>query len=84
LSEERGQEVTIISINKLPSATPGRLGKFDYVITYRLPTGELRIVQIPAEEFEGLSDEEKEEKIREAIKRDIQELLKWAGKKIKL
>jgi len=84
LSEEVGQEVTILDFNKLPSAKPGRLGKFDYIVTYRLPTGHVRIVSIPAEEIEGTPEDKREEVIKKYIKKDLAEWARWVGKKIKI
>lgn len=81
---DEGLEITILDFAKVPSADPRRRGRLDYMYTISLPNGRIRIVTIPVEEIEALPDEQKEQKIKEYIKKDLEEYRKWVGKKIKI
>jgi len=70
-------EVEILYVTKTLSTRPGRVGKEDYIIVYRLPEGFTRQVSVPAEEFS-------EEKLKEYIAKDLAELYKWRGKRLKI
>jgi len=71
------QEVEIVDIRKVPSVEPDRLGKFDYLVTYRIDPTHVYVIRIPEEKFN-------EEALKEAIKKDIEERTRWIGKKIAL
>jgi len=70
-------EVEIVYITETPSTRPGRVGKTDMLVVYRLPEGFTRIVTIPKEEFS-------EETLQKAIAEDLKELAKWRGKRLKV
>ncbi|RLC82768.1 MAG: hypothetical protein DRI61_01355 [Chloroflexi bacterium] len=81
---DEGLEITILDFAKVPSADPRRRGRLDYMYTISLPNGRIRIVTIPVEEIESLDEKAKEEKIKEYIRKDLEEYRKWVGKKIKI
>ena len=70
-------EVEIMYIASAPSTKPGRIGKTDKIVVYRLPEGFVRQVAIPSEEFD-------EEKVKQYIAEDLKELLAWRGKKLRI
>ena len=70
-------EVEIMYLAKAPSTKPGRVGKTDVIVVYRLPEGFVRQVAVPEEEFN-------EDKVKEYIKEDLKELLAWRGKRLKI
>jgi hypothetical protein len=71
------QEITIIGMRKLPSSNPARLNKFDRVVTYQTETGNILLLTMPDEDFSDT-------KLKEAIKKDIEEQTAYTGKKITL
>jgi len=77
MAGEPKQEVEIVDIRKVPSVEPDRLGKFDYLVTYRIDPTHVYVIRIPEEKFN-------EEALKEAIKKDIEERTRWIGKKIAL
>ena len=74
---ELGIEVKIIDIRKIPSIEPGRFGKFDVMVVYQTPDGNVYTIKIPEESFS-------EEELKLAIKKDLQERTKWVGKTFRL
>jgi hypothetical protein len=74
----------IVDISKVPSAEPGRAGKYDLIVTYQDVAGRVRIVTIPYEEWEGKSPEEQEELLRKYIRAQEEERLRFIGKEIKI
>ena len=77
-------KVRIITRVKFPSPDPGRLGRYDEVITYMTPDGRTWMITIPAEIFEGKIEAEQERIISERIKIDIQARAAWEGREITL
>jgi len=84
MAAEPERTFTIIDITKVPSAEPGRAGKYDLIVTYQDVAGRMRIVTIPYEEYEGKSVEEQEEIIRKYIRIQEEERLRFIGKQIKI
>ena len=76
--------IKIIDLSKIPSAEPGRAGKYDLIVTYQDSAGRVRIVKIPYEELSGKSPEEQEEIIRKYIQMQEEERLRFIGKTIKI
>lgn len=67
----------IFDIRKVPSAEPERVGKFDQLVMYELDPMRRYIVRIPEEDFT-------EDRMIQAIKADIAERAKFAGKEYEL
>jgi len=78
LGEEVGvppQKVKILDVRDVPSVEPGRIGKIDVLITYQVDPTHIYMVRLPKEEFT-------DEKVKEAIKKDLEEKRKWVGKEL--
>lgn len=84
MAEVEGASFKIVDISKVPSAEPGRAGKYDLIVTYQDSAGRVRIVTIPHEEFAGKSEEEQTEILRKYIRMQEAERLKFIGKEIKV
>lgn len=73
--------VKILDKREIPSADPGRVGKFDSMITYQIDTFRTYLITVPAEE---LTPEAEDEVIRAAIRADMAERERWAGKELEI
>ncbi|MCD6590262.1 hypothetical protein J7K74_03725 [Candidatus Woesearchaeota archaeon] len=76
--EKKEIEVEIVDVRIIPSADPRRLGKFDAIITIRLPNGAMHILRIPEE---CLKDEEC---LKEEIRKYFARISPYMGKRLKL
>ena len=76
--------IKIVDLSKIPSAEPGRTGKYDLIVTYQDSAGRVRIVTIPYEEFSGKSPEEQEAIIKKYIQAQEAERLRFIGKELKI
>jgi len=76
--------VKIIDVAKVPSAEPGRAGKYDVIVTYQDSAGRVRIVTIPYEELKDKNPGEQEKIIAHYIRANEEERLRFIGKEIKL
>jgi len=74
--------IRIIDRVRVPSPDPARVGKFDYMITYMDEAMRAGVVTIHAELLEGKPDAEQERIIAQAIKAEVEERRKWAGREI--
>jgi len=75
MGEEAKQlEITIVSMVDVPAIEPGRVGQLDVMVTYQVRPGQVYTVRIPKEKFT-------EELMIESIRKDLQERLKFVGKK---
>jgi len=77
---EQNQEkikVKILDIRDVPSTEPDRLGKLDRLVTYQVGPGQVYMIRIPLEEFS-------EERLKEEIKKDLEERKRWVGKEIEI
>ena len=61
----------------VPSGEPERVGKYDTLVMYELDPMRRYIIRIPAEEFT-------EDRMIQAVKEDIEERAKFAGKEYEL
>jgi len=80
LGEEVGvppPRVKILDVRDVPSTEPGRIGKIDVLVTYQLDPTHIYMVRIPKEEFT-------DEKVKEVIKKDVEEKKRWVGKELTL
>jgi len=80
LGEEAGappQRVRVLDVRDVPSTEPGRIGKIDVLVTYQLDPTHIYMVRIPKDEFT-------DEKVREVIRRDVEEKSQWVGKELAL
>jgi hypothetical protein len=73
--------VKILDKREIPSADPTRVGKMDAMITYQIDTFRTYLITIPNEE---LTPEVEDEVIRAAIRKDMAERERWAGKEIEI
>jgi len=71
------QRIKVIDIREFPSTDPKRVGKFDVVVTYQLDAFRTYIVTIPKEEFT-------EAKLKEVIRKELEEKERWIGREIEL
>ena len=72
----------IVDMTVIPSAEPGRIGKYDAVITYQDEAMRTRVVVVPYEKIEGKPEEEAFKIIAEAIRRKEAERLKYIGREV--
>jgi hypothetical protein len=75
-------KIRIIDRVRVPSPDPTRIGKFDYMVTYMDPAMRAGVVTIHAELVDGKPDSEQERIIANAIKAEVAERTKWAGREI--
>jgi len=75
-------KVRIIDRTRIPSPDPGRLGKYDEIITYQDEQLRTYVLTIPAEELEGKTEEEQLDIITSRIKAQIAERRRWVGREI--
>ena len=71
------QNFKVIDTRRIPSTEPGRLGKLDWLVTYQLDpyrTYSLKIAE----------DELTDEIIKEAVRKDIEAVQRFAGKEFTL
>lgn len=73
--------VKIIDKREIPSAEPSRVGAMDSMITYQLDTFRTYLIVVPAE---SLTPENEDEVITEAIRKDMVERERWAGKELEI
>ena len=73
--------VKILDKREIPSPDPGRVGKLDAYITYQLDTFRTYFVIIPNESL-GQADEDRV--IATAIKTDLAERERFAGREIEV
>lgn len=71
------KEVTILATVDVPATTPDRMGKTDVLITYRIGPYQSGMVRIPKEDFT-------EEKVKAAVKKDVELKAKYVGMKFKV
>jgi len=69
--------VKILDTRRIPSGAPERVGQFDVIITYQIDPLRTYIITLPEEEAT-------EEKIKEAIRKDIEERGKWIGRELEI
>jgi len=80
LGEEVGvppQKVKVLDVRDVPSTEPGRIGKIDVLVTYQLDPTHIYMVRLPKEEFT-------DEKVKEVIRKDVEEKKRWVGKELTL
>ena len=70
-------EVEIIDVRPVPSTDPQRLGQMDTLVTYRVDQFRVYVVRIPKEN-------PTEEEIKAAIKKQLETVLKWSGRRLRL
>lgn len=73
--------VKILDKREIPSADPERVGKFDAMITYQVDTFRTYLITVPQEE---LTPETEDNVITQAIKADLVERERWAGKELQI
>ena len=67
----------VIDTRKIPSADPNRIGKLDWLVTYQLDAYHTYVVTIP-------TDELTEDVIKEAVRKDVEAVQRFAGKEFTL
>jgi hypothetical protein len=73
--------VTIIDKREIPSGDPGRVGKFDAMITYQLDDFRVYFVTLPNED---LGKPNEQQIIAEAIKKDLADRERFSGMKLEV
>jgi len=73
--------IKILDKREIPSAEPDRVGKFDAMITYQVDTFRTYLITVPQEE---LTPEAEDEVVKAAIRADLAERERWAGKELEL
>lgn len=71
------QTFKVIDTRRIPSADPGRVGKFDWLVTYQVDA--YRTYMVPIAE-----DTLSEDIIKEAVRRDLEAIQAWTGKELTL
>lgn len=71
------QSFKVLDTRRVPSADPTRVGKLDWLVTYQLDAYRTFMVMIP-------QDQLSEDIIREAVKKDLEAVMAWAGKELTL
>jgi muramidase (phage lysozyme) len=82
MAGETAVRFKIVDLSKVPSAEAGRAGRYDLIVTYQDAAGRMRIVTIPYEEFEGKTDEEQDAVLREYIRTQEEERLRFIGREL--
>mgnify|MGYP000409697056 CR=1 FL=1 len=77
MEQAKPREFKVLQIRDIPSLRRDRLGRWDKVILYELPSGDRYTVSIPREEFN-------EQRLIEAVRADIEERARWQGKTFRL
>ncbi|MBA7621662.1 hypothetical protein ES703_29028 [subsurface metagenome] len=67
-------EVEILTIRKMPSGDPSRIGQLDMMVSYKIGTGPANICYYPASEHS-------EERMKKAIKENEEQQAELVGKK---
>lgn len=67
----------VLSMQRLPSADPQRLGKYDRLFVVEVAAGNTLVVRVPDEGFD-------EAKLQAAIRAELQERGKWVGRELEL
>jgi len=70
-------EFTVERIYKIPAREPNRFGEFDVAVLVRDSRGQFHTVKIPEKEFS-------EEKLVEAVKKEVLKYSKFIGKKFSI
>lgn len=70
-------KVKIMSMQRLPSADPQRLGKYDRLFVVQVAAGNSLVVRVPDEGFDQAA-------LQAAIKAELQERGKWVGREIEV
>jgi len=68
------KEVTILATVDVPATSPDRMGKTDVLVTYRIGPYQSGMVRIPKETFT-------EDKVKAAVKADVELKAKYVGMK---
>jgi len=71
------REVTILATVDVPAIDPDRMGKTDVLVTYRIGPYQSGMVRIPKETLT-------EDKVKAAIKADVDAKAKYVGMKFKV
>ena len=82
MAEEIAVRYKIVDVTRIPSAEAGRIGKYDIIVTYQDAAGRMRVVTIPAEKWDGKSEEEKFAVLQEYIRANEAERRAFIGKEI--
>jgi len=69
--------VKIVTMQKLPSTDPQRMGEYDRIFVVELTPGTNLFVRVPDKDFT-------EEKLQAAIREEIKQRGEWTGKELTL
>ena len=76
--------VRILDRTRIPSPEPGRIGKYDEIITYQDAAMRTYVLTISAEELEGKTEDEQLAIITERIRVQTAERARWVGREVAL
>ena len=82
MAEEVPLRFKIVDVTRIPSAEAGRIGKYDIIVTYQDSVGRMRVVTIPAERWDGKTEDEKLAILQEYIRSNEAERRAFIGKEI--
>ena len=71
------EDVEILTVRKMPSGDPERIGRLDMMVSYKIGTGPANITYYPAEEHS-------EERLKQAIKENEAQQADMIGKKFNI
>ena len=76
--------VRILDRTRIPSPEPGRIGKYDEIVTYQDAAMRTYVLTIPSEELEGKTEDEQLALIIERIRAQTAERARWTGREVTL
>ena len=74
--------VRILDRTRIPSPEPGRIGKYDELVTYQDQAMRTYVLTIPGEELEGLPEDEQLRIITDRIRAQVTERARWVGREV--
>ena len=76
--------VRILDRTRIPSPEPGRIGKYDEIVTYQDAAMRTYVLSIPGEELETKPEDEQLAIIVERIRAQTAERARWVGREVTL
>ena len=76
--------IRILDRTRIPSPEPGRIGKFDEILTYQDAAMRTYVLTVPSEELEEKPEAEQLAIITERIRAQTAERARWVGREVTL
>lgn len=67
----------VLDVRRIPSAEPGRVGRFDWLVTYELDPLHVQMVTVP-------QDSLTEQAIADAVRKDLEAIARFVGKSMQV